>query len=75
MEFVAIETPAAGVALTGEPPELFDGSLRVIGAGEGLQIFADDLIQTLAENVSTFAGARDDLLVDREGDVHRNPLQ
>lgn len=73
MDFVAIEAPAAGVALTGELPELVDRALGVVGTGKGLQMFADDLIQTLAEDVGSFAGTRDDLLVDREGDVHGLP--
>ena len=60
MDFVAIEAPAAGVALTGELPELVDRALGVVGTGKGLQMFADDLIQTLAEDVGAFAGTRDD---------------
>src|SRR3982074_3126345 len=70
MNFVAIEVPAAGVAASGEALELFDAALGVVSAGNGLQVVAAELVQAFAKRFRFPAGAGDELVVEREGDVH-----
>ncbi len=70
MNLVPIETPTARMAMARKPLELLDAAFGIVAAGEGLQVFADELIKTLAESFRFFSGARDELLVDRERDIH-----
>jgi hypothetical protein len=64
MDLVAIETPAAGVALAGKAAKLGDALVGIVASGELLQIVADELVEALAEGVRALAGAVDELLVD-----------
>jgi len=64
MNFVPIEAPAAGMALSGKPLELLDAALGIVSAGYGLQIVPDQLIQTFAEGFRFLSGASNELIVD-----------
>src|SRR5216684_220824 len=70
MNFVAIEAPAAGVAASREALEFFDAALGIVSAGNGLQVVADELVQTFAEGFRFPAGAGNELVVKRQGNVH-----
>src|SRR5271157_239590 len=74
MNLVSIETPTARVTATGEELELLDAPLRIVAAGQLLQVIADKLIETLAEGIGLLSGASDKLLVDRQGHVHSHSI-
>ncbi len=75
MNLVAIEAPAAGVALSGEALELLNAPLGVVSASYGLQVVADHLVEALAQSFRLLAGSGDQLLVDGEGDVHSHSIR
>ncbi len=70
MNLVSIEPPAARVALTRELLKLLNAALGIVSAGYGLQVIADQLIETLAEGLGFLSRASYELLIDREGDIH-----
>lgn len=70
MNIVAIEAPAARVALPGETLELVNAFVWVVAACQGLQVIADELIQTFPQSLGFLAGASYCLLVDGEGNIH-----
>src|SRR4029077_396127 len=70
MNLVPVELPAAGVALTGKALELFDATLGVVSAGDGLQVVADELVQAFAKRLRFFARAGNELVIERESDIH-----
>src|ERR1051326_4677838 len=74
MNLVSVETPAPGVTGTRQPPELLDAPLGVVAPGDVPQIVADELIQAFTECLCPFPGAGSQLLVDRQGDIHRHSI-
>ncbi len=61
---MAIKTPAAGVAASGKALEFRDAALRVVSAGNGLQVVANQLIQAFPESLRFLSRPRDELIVD-----------
>src|SRR5450755_35376 len=74
MDLAPVETPAPRMALAREAIELGHAAPRIFSPGQPLQVFADQLIQALAEGISLLAGAFDELLVERQGDVHEHRI-
>lgn len=72
MDLVAIEAPATRVTLTREAPELLDALLRIVASGHGLQIVADQLIETLAQGLGLLASAVNQLFVEGQRHVHKH---
>ena len=70
MNLVAVEAPAARVTLTREPLELLDAALGIVPASDGLQVVANHLIEALAKGLGLPSGTSDQLVFDREGDIH-----
>src|SRR5260370_34868491 len=70
MNLVPVELPAARVALTGEALELFDATLGVVSADDGLQVVADELVQAFARRLGFFARAGTELVIQRERSIH-----
>lgn len=70
MNFIAVETPAARVPLTGEPPKFLDASVRIVAARQCLQIISNQLIQALSDRLRFLAGTSQDLLVYRKSYIH-----
>ena len=64
MNFISVEAPAARVATTGESVELLDTSLRIVAAGQLLQIVADQLVEALAQGIGLLPGPGDKLFID-----------
>jgi hypothetical protein len=64
MDLIAVETPAAGIALSRQALKLLDASLRIVAADYGFQIVADHLIETLAEGFRTLPRLGDELFID-----------
>jgi hypothetical protein len=74
VNFVAVEAPSAGMALSREAFEFFDAALGIVSADDGLQVVANELIQAFAESLGFLAGSGDELLVDGESDVHAHMI-
>src|SRR5271170_4763665 len=74
MNLVAVEAPAAGVALTGKTPELCDAAFGIVPTGDGLQVVADQLIKAFAQGFGFLAGAGDELFVKGQGDIHEHSI-
>ncbi len=72
MDFVAIEPPAAGVALAGKAAKFGDALVGIVATRELLQVVADELVEAFAEGVGALAGAVDQLLIDSQSQVHEH---
>jgi hypothetical protein len=64
MDFVAVEAPTTGVAFTRETLEFLNAPLGIISTRQGLQVVADELIQTLAKRLRLFSSPGNGLLVN-----------
>ena len=58
------------MSVAGEATEFIDTLLGVVASSQGLQVIADQLVETLAEGVGSFASLGDELLIDGESEVH-----
>jgi hypothetical protein len=65
MDFVSIEPPSTRSTAAGKSLEFCDALLRIIPAGQLLQVVAYQLIQALAKGVSLSASSLDQLIVNR----------
>lgn len=72
MDLVAIEFPASGISLPGEPLELFNALFRVVSTGQLVQIITNQLIHAGSEGLCFFAGARNGLGVNGKSDIHKH---
>src|SRR5258708_15671841 len=72
MYFISVEPPTARVSLTRESLEFLDAPLRIVSAGDSLQVVPDELVQTFAERLGFLAGASDNLVIQRQCDVHEH---
>ena len=70
MDFVAIKAPAPRIALSGKALEFLKALSRIVAACQGLQVIADELIETLPKRLCLLASASHGLLINGEGDVH-----
>lgn len=64
-----------GVALSRKALKFRDALVGIVAAGDALQVVAYELVEALAERVGTLAGAGDQLLVDREREVHEHIIR
>src|SRR5688572_7531490 len=72
MNFFTIEFPAFGVAVgrLGKPFKLVRNTRSIGKSRKLLQVFANQLVQTLPEDLRPFARPCYDFVVDRESEVH-----
>jgi hypothetical protein len=73
MDLVSIEAPAARAA--GEALEFLDASLGIVASSKGLEVVADQLVETLSQRTGRPPGSSNYLFVDRKGDVHGHRIR
>src|ERR1700730_5933748 len=74
MDLVSIEAPAARAAAAGEALEFLDASLGIVASSKGLEVVADQLVETLSQRTGRPPGSSNCLFVDRKGDVHGHSI-
>jgi len=72
MDLVAIETPAARMAFSGETLKFGDTVIGIVAARKLLQVVAHHLIKALAQCVSPLARSLDQLLIHRKRKIHEH---
>ena len=70
MDLVAIEAPAARVTSARKMLEFFDTSLGMVSTGQLLQVVANQLVQAFPQRLRLFSSAGDNLLIDRQRNIH-----
>jgi len=65
MYLVSVEAPAARMAAAGKLVELLNAPLRIVAAGQLLQVLTDKLVEALAEDRGPLSGTGYHLCVDR----------
>jgi hypothetical protein len=70
VNFVAIKTPPAGVALAGKAFELFNAAFGIVSASDILQVVPDQLIQAFAQGFRFLAGTGHELIVNGKSNIH-----
>src|SRR4051794_303545 len=75
VNLVPVESPAVRMAMARKTLEFLDAALGIVPASYRLQVIADQLVKALAEGLGFLPGARDELLINGEGDVHFHSIR
>jgi len=71
MECITVELPTLGVSLSIQGSQLFQGRMQMVFSCQAFKIVADQLVQALAHAFGYLARFLDDVIVNRESDVHK----
>ncbi len=59
-----------GMTAARETPEFVNAAIGIVGARESLQVVANQLIEAFAESAGPLARLGEELLVDRQSQIH-----
>gem|GEM_PF-4052815 len=74
MDFVAMEAPTARIAGSRKTPEFFNTPFRIVSSGQLLKVFADHLVEALAQRLRPLSGTLNSLLVNRQRYIHEHSI-